>query len=148
MQSQPRIHDAAGGRPLEILGNPMLEKAASDDLSGGAAVFVTTVKPASGPLMHVHRDTDEFLYVLDGQLEVWIDGRHVSLTRGMSATLPRGVPHRFDNHGARAVTVLSVVTPGRGAKFFDDVDRERPRLPQDAGKLAAIVARHDIRFIG
>lgn len=145
---QPRIYTPAEGRTLNILGNRILEKAAADDLGGGAAVFVQTIMPAGGPAAHVHADTDEFFYVLDGEIDVWIDGRHVNLSKGMSATLPRGIAHRFDNLGATPVTVLTVVTPGCGARFFDDIDRERPELPAEMDKLAAIVERHGIRFVG
>src|SRR5512141_1356297 len=91
------IYAAAEGRPLEILGNPSLEKAASQDLNGGAAVFLQTIVPAGGPPEHFHRDSDEFFYVLEGELDVWGGGEHAKLLVGASASLPREVPHRFDN---------------------------------------------------
>lgn len=143
---QPRIHNAGEGRPLDILGIPLLEKAGSDDLNGGAAVYVQTVSPGDGPPAHVHHDTDEFFYMLGGTLDVWIDGQHVKLKTGMSATLPRGVVHAFRNQGTAPAKVLIVVTPGKGARFFDDIDEARPH-PRDMGALSAIVARHDIRFV-
>jgi quercetin dioxygenase-like cupin family protein len=144
---QPRVHTAEQGRPLEVLGISMLEKAASADLSGGAAVLVQTVPPAGGPPPHLHRDTDEFFYVLEGELDVWIANKRTKLVAGMSATLPRGVPHAFTNPGTRPARVLVVVTPGDGARFFDDIDRERPALPAEMDKLEAIVARHDLEFV-
>jgi mannose-6-phosphate isomerase-like protein (cupin superfamily) len=145
---QPRIHQADEGRVLDILGIPLVEKAGSDDLNGGAAVYVQTVMPAGGPPAHIHHDTDEFFYVLSGELDVWVDRRHVRLETGMSATLPRGVVHEFKNRGKVPAKVLTVVTPGKGGRFFDDIDEARPRLPADIDKLGAIVARHDIRFVG
>ncbi len=142
-----RIDEAAEGRALNILGNLLLEKAGSDDLGGSAAVFVQTIVPGGGPPRHVHRETDEFLFVLDGSIDVWVGERHARLTSGMSVVLPRGVAHRFDNVTNLPARALAVVTPGRGARFFDDIDRARPRLPQELPKLAAIVARHDIEFV-
>jgi mannose-6-phosphate isomerase-like protein (cupin superfamily) len=144
---QPRIHAADQGRPLEVLGIAMLEKAGGADLNGGAAVLVQTVPPAGGPPPHVHRDTDEFFYVLEGEIDVWIASRRTKLVAGMSATLPRNVPHAFTNPGRTPAKVLVVVTPGSGARFFDDIDRERPKLPADMDKLEAIVARHDLEFV-
>ena len=106
---QVHIRKPDKGRAMNILGNLMLEKAASADLGDSAAVFVTIVKPAGGPPAHVHADTDEFIYMLEGELDVWIGGQHARLFVGMSATLPRGVPHRFDNLSADRARVLTVV---------------------------------------
>ena len=144
---QARIHEAGEGRSLDVLGNTLLEKAAGRDLSGNAAVFVQTIVPRGGPPAHVHAETDEFFYVLDGEIDAWIGERHVKLSAGMSATLPRGVPHRFDNLTDRDAKVLAVVTPGQGAWFFDDINRAQPQLPDDIDKLKAIVARDNIRFL-
>jgi quercetin dioxygenase-like cupin family protein len=145
---QARIHTATEGRTLNVLGNPLLEKAGSEDLHGGAAIFVLTVEPAGGPPPHVHREADEFFYVLEGEIDVWVGGTHVKLEPGMSATLPRDVVHRFDNLASTAAKVLIVVTPGAGAAFFDDLDRERPELPREIDKVVQTLARHDIHVVG
>jgi mannose-6-phosphate isomerase-like protein (cupin superfamily) len=144
---QARIDEPADGRALNILGNLLLEKAGSNDLGGSAAVFVQTVVPGGGPPPHVHRETDEFFFVLDGEIDVWVGERYARLTSGMSVVLPRGVAHRFDNVTKLPARLLTLVTPGRGARFFEDIDRARPQLPGDMGKLAAIVARHDIELL-
>jgi quercetin dioxygenase-like cupin family protein len=140
---QSRIHARNQGRTLEVLGTPMTQKASGADLGDGAAVFVCTVAPEGGPPAHYHQHTDEFFYLLEGELDVWIGGRHVKLWPGMSATLPRSVVHRYDNLGERPAKVLIVVTPAAAARFFDDIDRERPQLPREVRKLAAMIARHD-----
>ena len=145
---QARIHTATDGRTLNVLGNPLLEKASSDDLHGGAAIFVLTVEPDGGPPPHVHRDADEFFYVLEGEIDVLVGDTHAKLEPGMSATLPRNVMHRFDNLSSTAAKVLVVVTPGKGAAFFDDLDRERPQLPREIDKVVRTLARHDIHVVG
>ena len=143
---QARIHAAGDGRKLEVLGNTMIEKAGSADLSGGAAVLVMSVEPHLGPPAHVHDEADEFFFVLEGEIDVWVGERHAKLSAGMSATLPRGIGHRFDNLGARPAKVLLVVTPAAGAAFFDDLDRERPQLPREFDKVVRALERHDIRL--
>ena len=143
---QSRVHRADEGRHLNVLGNPTIEKAGPADFGGHAAVLTQTVMPNGGPPAHYHEGVDEFFYVLDGELEVWVGGRHVVLRAGMSATLPRGVVHRFDNTTSRPTRVLAVVTPGAGAAFFDELDRVRPQLPRDADKVVEILARHDIHL--
>jgi quercetin dioxygenase-like cupin family protein len=145
---QARIHTAAQGRTLNVLGNPLLEKAGGDDLTGGAAIFVLTLEPAGGPPPHVHRDADEFFYVLEGEVDVSVGGTHAKLMPGMSTTLPRGVVHSFDNLTSTPAKVLVVVTPSKGAAFFDDLDRDRPKLPREFEKVVQTLARHDIHVVG
>jgi len=136
------------GRTADFVGIPMPANAASDGSPGGAAVVVQVVPPAGGPPQHVHRETDEFVYVLEGGIDVWLGHRRGRLVAGMSATLPRGIPHAFTNAGRAPAKVLVVVTPGDGAPFFDDIDRERAALPAEAAKLDAIGAGHDIELGG
>jgi quercetin dioxygenase-like cupin family protein len=145
---QARIHNASQGRSLNVLGNPLLEKASGDDLNGSAAIFVLTLEPAGGPPPHVHRDADEFFYVLEGEVDVWVGGTQAKLMPGMSTTLPRGVVHSFDNLTSTPATLLVVVTPSKGAAFFDDLDRERPELPREIENVVQTLARHAIHVVG
>ena len=123
---QPRIHTDGDGRVLDILGNLLLEKAGSEDLGGGAAVFVQTVMPRNGPPAHFHRHTDEFFYVLEGELEAWVGDRHVKLRPGMSV-----------------IPTIQTLTVASAAPL----DRERPVMPRDLPKLIDIVGRHDIEVV-
>jgi len=144
---QSRVHRADEGRLMSVLGNPTIEKAGAADFHGHAAVLMQTVLPNGGPPAHYHEGVDELFYLVDGELEVWVGDRHVVLRPGMSATLPRGVVHRFDNTTGRPARVLIVVTPGEGAAFFDEFDRVRPQLPQDLDKVVKILANHDIHVV-
>lgn len=97
----------------------------------------------------IRRDqADEFFFLLEGELDVWVGDQHTRLEPGMSATLPRGVVHRFDNLAKRPAKVLIVVSPGAGARFFDELDRERPELPREIDKVVSTLARHDIQVVG
>lgn len=62
----------------------------------------------------------------------------------MAARLQREWAHRFDNPGERSARVPIVIARAAGARFFDDIDRIRPMLPEPRKALAARVARHDL----
>ncbi|WP_413774945.1 cupin domain-containing protein [Actinocorallia sp. A-T 12471] len=59
---------------------------------------VRVAKVEGTHVWHVHRDTDEFFLVLDGELHIALrevgGERTVRLARGMVFTVPRGVWHR------------------------------------------------------
>jgi mannose-6-phosphate isomerase-like protein (cupin superfamily) len=97
--------------------------------------------------MHVHAREDETWYVLEGSILFQRGHERVIAGPGTAVLLPRGIPHGFTNPSREPAKVHVVVTPGEGAAFFDDIDRERPVLPNEMAKLDAIVARHDLEFV-
>ncbi|MGD9734766.1 MAG: cupin domain-containing protein [Solirubrobacterales bacterium] len=77
-----------------------------------------------GPLPHVHPGTEDSFEVLEGALEVCIDGEWVSLGPGETATVPPGVPHTFRNATDGPVQVVCRHRPaGRAEAFFRDMHR-------------------------
>ena len=96
---QPRVHKSEEGRLLNVLGNPMLEKAGPRDFDGHAAVFALTVLPGGGPPPHYHEGVDEFFYVLDGELDFACPGHRCAcgeaeLDEGGALVLGRKKPGR------------------------------------------------------
>ncbi|WP_250572876.1 cupin domain-containing protein [Nonomuraea sediminis] len=70
-----------------------------------------------------HDVGDEFVYVIDGELEVGFDGRTHRLTPGMCVLLPRGVAHAVGEGGH----TLRLTAPGEpedgGSGGWGDKDR-------------------------
>jgi mannose-6-phosphate isomerase-like protein (cupin superfamily) len=58
---------------------------------------------------HKHDAEDEFFFVLEGRLDIELEGRTVSLAPGQGLTVPRGVMH-FPH--ARGRTVVLMVEKG------------------------------------
>ena len=58
-----------------------------------------------GPPWHVHPEEDEWFYVLEGDLTVWVADTQLSLKAGWFAFGPKGVPHTFyaEAGGAKAL---------------------------------------------
>lgn len=115
--------------------------------STGPAVFVQTILRSGGLPPHVHHDADEFVYVLQGALNVRVGGRYTRVARGMSAALPRGVVHQFDNVSDEPARMLVVVTTGNGARFLDALAQARGALPEEAAALAASLAQREMYVV-
>ena len=54
---------------------------------------------------HKHDDTDEFFLVMEGHLDIELEGRMVSLDPGQAFTVPKGVMHCPHARG-RAVVLM------------------------------------------
>lgn len=77
-----------------------------------------------GPNVHVHPNSDDTFAVIDGTLEVYIDGEWRSVRAGETATAAAGVPHTFRNASDQTVKVKVTMQPaGRSEAFFRDMHR-------------------------
>jgi quercetin dioxygenase-like cupin family protein len=98
-----------GGEPLEDEDRVLRIKAATPEL----CLFEFDAGPGYvGPPAHLHRQHVDAFYVLDGSLEVELDGdRHVA-ERDAFVAAPPGVVHTFRNAGAERVRFLNLHAPG------------------------------------
>ena len=70
------------------------------------------VKPGGGSGEAYAHEGEEFLHVLRGQFEIWLDGQqHYRLKRGDSLYFESSTPHRWKNPGQAEAWVLWVNTP-------------------------------------
>lgn len=73
-----------------------------------------TAAPGSATMVHYHPAQEETYRVLDGTLEVFLDGRWRAVPTGESLTVPQGAVHGFRNTSAAPVRFLNVHRPALG----------------------------------
>ena len=66
---------------------------------------------ASGPKGNEHADSEQILYVVEGQIEGEIGDRTITLHPGESVIVPKGVAHRFTNATNRPVVTFNAYAP-------------------------------------
>jgi quercetin dioxygenase-like cupin family protein len=85
----------------------------------GGAFFLfedTMVKDKTTPL-HLHPEAHELTYVVDGEIEVQVDGQRGRVRSGGVAFVPKGVAHAFIVVSAEA-RLLAIQTPGAPGEAF------------------------------
>ena len=106
----PDITPAQGsldGVSWNILGQIYVPKQVSDDSFCWHATFpIETFVPP-----HVHPLQDEYIYVLDGRIDLLLDGKKRSAATGDLVRMPRGIPHAFFNNSGEPVTALFWAAP-------------------------------------
>ncbi|WP_367618662.1 cupin domain-containing protein [Paenibacillus andongensis] len=60
-------------------------------------------------------------YVLDGELEFFVDDSAVRLTRGDTIIVPIGVAHTFRNPTDTPARFLTTLTPYQYVHYFEDI---------------------------
>ena len=102
-----RAQTGIDGVSWNILGQIYVPKQVSDDSFAWHATFpVETFVPP-----HVHPYQDEYIFVLDGRIDLLLAGKKTSAGAGDLVRMPRGIPHAFFNNTGEPVTALFWATP-------------------------------------
>jgi mannose-6-phosphate isomerase-like protein (cupin superfamily) len=139
------------GRARSHPGTSPTIKAGAADTAGLLMVSEGVLGPRTpGPPLHLHEDTDECWYVIEGRLLLQVGEDRHELGPGCFAWAPRQVPHAFANVSASPVRLLGIAVPGGIEDLLADQTAYFARLqgPPDLAELAAIGARHRSRLLG
>ena len=111
-QRPPRRLVRAGQRPVLDTGD---RRVRIESLSVGAQLLephIYLVEPGGGSQGSYHHDGEETVYVLEGEVEFWLNEveRHTVRT-GDCLTFPSSLAHRWQNSGTGRLAMLWVNTP-------------------------------------
>jgi quercetin dioxygenase-like cupin family protein len=98
----------------------------------------------TGSPLHLHLDTQETFYLLEGELTLTIGERTERVAPGSLAHVPARVPHKFTNDGPGLARLLILLTPGGFEAYFREL-AELPTGPDgraDASVIREIATRH------
>jgi quercetin dioxygenase-like cupin family protein len=85
----------------------------------------------AGPPVHVHPTAEESYEVIEGALDVFVDGEWTTLRAEETAPVPAGVPHTLRNATTESVRIVNIHRP---ALQFESFFREMHALIQQ-GKI-------------
>jgi mannose-6-phosphate isomerase-like protein (cupin superfamily) len=75
--------------------------------------------------LHLHRDSDEVAWVLEGEFTFKIGDEITTGGSGTCAFIPRNVPHAWKNSGRMPGRLLWLMTPAGAGRFVEEMI-ERP----------------------
>jgi quercetin dioxygenase-like cupin family protein len=91
------------------------------------AAMSASIAPGQGHNFHKHTGQEEVLYVIDGQIEQWIEGEKRMLGAGDAIFIAPGVVHASFNVGADDARVVVIFSPCVSDGFEAvDVSSEAP----------------------
>jgi quercetin dioxygenase-like cupin family protein len=133
------VNEGYGNIVWSILGQTYTLKQQTPDSMAWHAVFPdgTFVPP------HIHPTQDEFIYVLSGRYDLWLDGKDFVAKAGDLVRMPRGLPHGIFNKSGETATSLFWVTPTRSLRTLFDRIHKVP----DPAEVVRIAAEHEVNFL-
>ena len=143
------------GEALWFFGGLTTIKASGEQTSGRVAVTENLAPRGSGSPLHVHHREDEWFYVLEGELTLWVGGETIVAPAGAFVYGPQGVPHTFVVSSERARFLL-VVDPAGFEGFTRALAEpaERLEIPPaadgapDLERVISVAATFGIDIIG
>ncbi|WNJ88998.1 cupin domain-containing protein [Bosea sp. 685] len=124
-----------------ILGQTYVPKTLSEDSFSWHATF----PPGTFVPPHIHPTQDEFIYLLEGRLDLVLDGQESFATAGDLIRLPRNVPHGLFNKSQATVKCLFWVAPT--GRLYDLFWAIHSMPQQNPAEVVALAAKYEIDFL-
>lgn len=136
-----RANEGIDAITWNILGQIYVPKTLSEDSFSWHATF----PPGTFVPPHIHPTQDEFIYMLEGRLDLVLDGQESHALPGDLIRLPRNVPHGLFNKSDTPVKCLFWVAPtGRLYDLFWAIHSMKEQNPAE---VVALAARYEIDFL-
>jgi quercetin dioxygenase-like cupin family protein len=112
-------------------------------LSEASFAFDTLFPPGTFVPPHFHPDQDEFIRVLEGEFDLWLDGADLKAAAGDLIRLPMGSKHGIFNKTSANTRALFWVAPSK--RLYDLFVRING--VGDPAEVVRIAAEHNIHFL-
>ena len=138
----PGQDPASPGRSLSL-------KLRGGETGDSIMMFEETVPAGTKSTLHLHHDSDEVAYVLDGEITFLIGDEVTVGGPGTCAFMPRGVRHAWKSSGVQTGRVLFLYTPAEAGGLIEQQQRTGRRFrSMNERELAEILERHGWELLG
>jgi len=141
-----KIVKADEGTQLHVLGNPQWHKVVGADTGNQVFEWIDDVTPGSGIPPHIHTKEDEIFRVLQGEVELMIDGKVTILSEGDMAFAPKNLVHSWKVVGTTNAKMWVSAFPSGMEHMFKEL-HHMPPGPPDLANVAAICETYGIEFV-
>jgi mannose-6-phosphate isomerase-like protein (cupin superfamily) len=143
--SQPIAIPAGSGKQFKFMG--VTHKLTQPQTGGGFYLFESEFEPETGNSLHVHRNEDEVIYVLQGGIEIRLDNHKLQVGAGGVAHLPKNIPHALHNPFKEQLKILAMAIPGGMEYFFDELGTAKENGTLNDGLHKEISRKYDIEWL-
>src|SRR5260221_11691006 len=122
---------AGGGKHFDMTapGRVAALKLLGHETNESIMMFEETVPAGTKSLLHLHRDSDEVAWVLEGEITFKIGDEVTVGGPGTCAFFPRNVAHAWKNSGSETGRVLFLYTPASACAYVESLLLERAAGP-------------------
>ncbi|HZS47154.1 MAG TPA: cupin domain-containing protein [Blastocatellia bacterium] len=147
MEKRKSVWGPNEGKKLSILGDPFTCKAVGENTNNSWSLFEATVMPGSVVPNHKHDGFDEAFYLLEGELEMWLDGETINASPGHLVNFQRGTVHGYQNKSGAPARYLTWTHPAGIEHFYEEMSSNVKSMPEDLNKILEISDKHNIQIM-
>lgn len=101
------------GRVYHLGGMTAIFKADGEETRGQYSVSEWWLEPGTeGPAPHHHDDKEHVFFILEGRMDVFVDGKWSEAVKGSFLRIPRHATHTFANRTQEKTAFLNIDIPG------------------------------------
>jgi len=151
--TQGGVHLGRGeGKSFWLLTDLHTFKVVGDETNGAFTVAELTAGPELAPPPHIHRNSSESFYILEGIFDFSLAGQAFTAGAGAFVYLPKGVVHTHRAGGGASARALVIQSPAGVERFIEEAGRPttdpsvRPAPPElpELERVVAIARKHGI----
>jgi quercetin dioxygenase-like cupin family protein len=144
MDGELNVNDPACGARLQVLQDTVRVLANGAMTDGRYEMFEVRGALGSGQPLH-HHPWSEAYFVIEGELDVRVDGRSVKAPAGSFAIAPADSAHTYRVASIEARFIV-VTSDQRASRFFEAMDREIGFPPKSMDDVLRVAGQHGIRL--
>jgi quercetin dioxygenase-like cupin family protein len=123
-------------------------KVSSADSAGAFALMEDNLKTGFALGLHPHRQHAETFYILDGDVDFYLDGDWITAPPGTTVHIPPGVEHAVVLPEGRSGKLLMIFQPAGFDRFLKQLSALSEAEPADEKRLNALSRDYDIVELG
>ena len=134
---------AKEGKLVSMGGIGVKFKISGDETNRAFSIVEHPVQPRTLVPPHLHHDTDEYSYVVEGQFGARIGDEILLAGPGEYILKPRGIPHTFWNPTDKVARLVEIISPAGFEKFFAEAGDLFLKGPPELEQVKALAARYN-----
>jgi mannose-6-phosphate isomerase-like protein (cupin superfamily) len=142
---QPLASPFGSGKQFKFMG--VTHKLTQPQTGGAFYLFESEFEPETGNSLHVHRNEDEVVYVIQGGIEIRLDKRKLQAGAGCVVHLPKNIPHALYNPMETALKFITMTIPGGMEYFFDELGTAKENGTLDDALHKKISRKYGIEWL-
>jgi quercetin dioxygenase-like cupin family protein len=137
------------GRRLDLGNFEAVILATADQTANEFTLMQTQNEPPNfGPPLHLHRDSAEAFYVLEGEYLMFIEEQQHRCPPGTFVYVPRDTPHTFKVVSDKPGTKLNLFSPAAMVGYFEELAEAAASGSATPDVLAEIAERNNVEVLG